>query len=290
MEKKIPSIAWILLFSLGTVWGGAYFLMSRALEVFSPVQVASLRIVIAFIIFLPIFLVRIKEIPWKKLHFLLVVGALGSSLPALFFAIAQTELTSSITGVLGSTTPLFTLLVGMMFFSVSYVRNKVLGVLIGLSGAVFIILLGDDKVMGGTLFFAFLPALATICYAFSTNTIKSKLQDIHPLTISSGAFVIVGPIMSVVLIQSGFVEVMQTHESAWEGFAYVAILSLSATVICSVFYFALIQMTSPVFASMVAYLIPLVATLIGIANGEPITLVHIIGLVLILVGVYLSRK
>ena len=55
----------------------------------------------------------------------------------------------------------------------------------------------------------------------------------------------------VFLLQSGFIEVMQTHDRAWEGFAYVATLSLSATVICSVFYFALIQMTNAVFASMV---------------------------------------
>lgn len=290
MEKKIPSIAWILLFSLGTVWGGTFFLMSKALEVFSPVQVASLRIVIAFVVFIPIFLVRIKEMPWKKIHFLFIVGAFGSSLPALFFALAQTQLTSSITGVLGSTTPLFTLLIGMMFFSVSYAKNKVLGVLIGLSGAVFIILLGNNEIMGGEMIYAFLPAIATVLYAFSTNTIKSKLQEVPPLTLSSGAFMTVGPIMLVVLIQSGFIEVMQTNENAWEGFAYIATLSISATVICSVFYFALIQMTSAVFASMVAYLIPLVATVIGILNGEPITLVHVIGLVLILIGVYLSRK
>jgi len=290
MEKNIPQKAWFLLIGLGIVWGSAYFLMSKSLEVFSSTQVASLRMVIAFVMFLPIFLLRFKDVPWKKTHFLIVVGALGSGMPAILFAIAQTKLTSSITGVLASTTPLFTLLVGMMFFSTPYIRNKALGVLLGLLGVVLIVLLGKESVIGGEMLFAILPTLATICYAFSTNTIKSKLQQVHPLTLSSSAYVIIGPIMVILLLQSGFVEVMQTHDRAWEGFGYVVTLSLSATVICSVFYFALIQMTSAVFASMVAYLIPVVATIIGMIRGEPITFVHVLGLVLILSGVYLSRR
>ncbi len=290
MEKSVPRIAWIMLVGLGVVWGSAYYLMSKSLEVFSPIQVASLRISIAFAAFFPVFLYRFKEIPWKKVHFILIVGALGSSFPAIFFALAQTKLTSSITGVLGATTPLFTLLIGMLFFAVPFYRNRVFGVLIGLIGTLFIILLGEQEVIGGNMLFALLPTLATLCYAFSTNTIKAKLQEVHPLTLSSSAFVLVGPLMLVVLFSSGFLEVMSTHERAWEGFAYVATLSLSATVICSIFYFALIQMTNAVFASTVAYLIPMVATIIGVIIGEPITLVHLIGLVLILCGVYLSRR
>jgi drug/metabolite transporter (DMT)-like permease len=290
MEKQIPQKAWFLLGLLGTIWGSAFFLMSKGLEVFSPVQMASLRMSISFVVFIPVFLFRFKEIPWKKTPFLLVVGALGSGLPALFFALAQTKLTSSITGVLGSTTPLFTLLVGMMFFAVPYFRNRVLGVLLGLTGALSIVLFGSGNLIGGQIIYAILPALATICYAFSTNTVKSKLQEVDPLTISSTAFVIIGPVMVFILLQSGFIETMQTDENAWTGFGYVAALALSSTVICSVLYFGLVQMTSAVFASMVAYLIPLVATIIGAIRGEPITIVHMIGLILILCGVYLSRK
>lgn len=290
MEKQIPQKAWLLLGLLGTIWGSSYFLMSKGLEVFNPVQVASLRMSISFVVFIPVFLFRRKEVPWKKAHFLLVVGALGSGFPALFFALAQTKLTSSITGVLGSTTPLFTLLVGMMFFAVPYFRNRVLGVLLGLTGAVSIVLFGSEQVIGGEIIYAILPAIATLCYAFSTNTVKSKLQEVHPLTLSSTAFVIIGPFMVFILIQSDFIEIMQTHENAWDGLGYVAALALSSTVICSVLYFGLVQMTSAVFASMVAYLIPLVATAIGAARGEPITIIHIIGLILILSGVYLSRR
>lgn len=290
MEQNIPNKAWFFLVLAGTIWGSAYFLMSKGLEVFDPVQVASLRNSIAFVVFIPIFLSRIKEVPWKKLPFLLVVGALGAAIPSLLFALAQTKLTSSITGVLASTTPLFTLLVGMMFFSVPFFKNRLLGVLVGLMGALFIVLLGEKEVVGEESLYVLLPTIATLCYAFSTNTIKAKLQEVHPLTLSSTSFMLVGPPMVILLLQSGFVEVMQTNEHAWEAFGYIAVLSIFATVICSIIYFALVQMTSAVFASMVAYIIPIVATIIGIIRGEPITIVHIIGLILILCGVYLSRK
>jgi len=290
MEQNIPNKAWFFLAIAGTIWGSAYFLMSKGLEVFEPVQMASLRIAIAFVVFIPIFLSRIKEVPWKKLPFLFVVGALGAAIPSLLFALAQTRLTSSITGVLASTTPLFTLLVGMMFFSVPFFKNRLLGVLVGLTGTILIVALGKKEVIGGEILFTLLPTIATLCYAFSTNTIKTKLQEIHPLTLSSAAFMLVGPPMTILLFQSGFVEVMQTKEHAWKAFGYVAVLSVFATVICSIIYFALVQMTSAVFASMVAYIIPMVATIIGIIRGESITIVHIIGLILILCGVYLSRK
>lgn len=290
MEGNIPNKAWFFLALTGTIWGGAYFLMSKGLEVFSPVQVASLRVSIAFFVFIPIFLSRLKDIPWDKLPYLLVIGFLGSAVPGLLFALAQTRLTSSITGVLASTTPLFTLLIGMTFFSVPFFKNRLFGVLVGLVGTLFIVLLGKEEVIGGELLFVSLPTIATLCYAFSTNTIKAKLQEVHPLTLSSTAFMLVGPPMLILLWQSGFIETMQTEEHAWEAFGYIATLAISATVFCSVVYFGLVQLTSPVFASTVAYIIPMIATIIGGIRGEPITFVHIIGLVLILCGVYLSRK
>ncbi len=289
-ENKIPVKAWLLLITMGIIWGSSYFLMSKGLEVFSATQVASLRLGISCAAFLPIFIYRFKEIPWKKTHFLLVVGALGSGVPASCFALAQTKLTSSITGVLGSTTPLFTLIVAILFFGLIARKWQIIGVLVGLLGALFIALYGAEEVLGDTPWYAVLPMLATVCYAFSTNTVKSKLQDVHPLTISSAAFVIIAPVVWVVLFGSGIVNTMQTEPDAWEAFAYVAVLSILGTFLGAIFFFTLIQITSAVFASTVAYMIPLVATIIGFFRGEPITFIHIIGLSLILCGVWLTRR
>ncbi|MEL6924056.1 MAG: EamA family transporter, partial [Bacteroidota bacterium] len=58
----------------------------------------------------------------------------------------------------------------------------------------------------------------------------------------------------------------------------------------SVLFFKLVQLTSAVFASTVSYLIPLVAIFWGLFDGEVIGLLHLLGMALILLGVYLSRK
>ncbi len=289
-EQKISAKAWLLLIILGFVWGSSFFLIEKGLEVLNSLQVASLRLSITFLFFIPILFHYRKKIPWEKFKAISIVGILGSGIPAILFALAQTHLTSSITGVLGSTTPLFTLITGMLFFGSPYIRSKVVGVIVGLLGTTLIILLGDSRVIGVEPLYVLLPIIATLGYSFSANTIKAQLSDIHPLIISSVSFAILGPFVLIVLFSSGFVDVMQNHENAWEAFGYIAILSFAGTFLGSILFFALVQKTNAVFATTVAYIIPLIATIIGAFNGEIITIIHILGLVLILCGVYLSRK
>ncbi len=287
---KTPLWAWGILLILGVIWGSSYFLISKGLEGFDPLQLASLRLAVTFFAFLPVFLIRFKDIPWKKTGSLLVVGGLGSGVPAFLFATAQTHLSSSLTGVLGATAPLFTFLVGIFIFKAVFDKSRFLGVLIGLAGALAIIFLGNPGATGGEPVYVILVAMSTFLYALSANTIKAKLQDVHPMTLAAASYVIIGPLVGSLLFYSDFFAAMQTEPAAWSSFWYVIALALSSTVFASVIFFKLIQMTNAVFATMVAYLIPIVATIIGLFNHEPISWGHFLGLGLILVGVYLSRE
>ena len=82
---------------------------------------------------------------------------------------------------------------------------------------------------------------------------------------------------------------MQTHEHGWQSLSAITFLALAGTVVATVLFFKLVQLTNPLFASLVSYLIPMIAILLGAFDGEPITIIHMIGMGLILTGVYLTK-
>ena len=288
---KPPSLkAWILLGLLGLVWGSSYVLIKKGLEAFSPQQVACLRIGITALAFLPVFVFRFKKIDWTKLKYFAVVGFAGSFFPAFLFAFAQTQISSSITGVLSSLTPLFTLALGILFFKTPFLWTKVLGVLIGLAGAVLLIVFGKEAGVDGNIWYGLLVVLGSLLYASSANTVGSHLQNMNALTISAVSFILIGLPAIGYLFYSDFTSVLIEKDNGWAALGYISILSLFGTVIATVLFFKLVQLTDAVFSSMVSYLIPVVAIMWGAVVGEPITIYHLIGMVLILSGVYISRK
>ena len=185
-------IGWSLLLFLGLIWGSSYILIKKGLEAFDPVELAALRISISALAFMPLFFGRWSTINWKKWPYLLVVGFAGSFIPAFLFAFAQTELNSSTTGVLSSLTPLFTLVLGVLFFKVPLQWIKLFGVLIGLGGAIFLIGYTRQEGLGGDWRYGFLAVAACAFYATSVNTVKTYLWDMSAPSISAAAFFLVG--------------------------------------------------------------------------------------------------
>jgi len=250
-----------------------------------------MRLAISAVAFLPFLLSRRREIDWKRLRYLIIVGVTGSGGPAFLFALAQTEISSSMAGILNSLTPLFTLFLGILFFGGSFSWAKALGVVLGFTGAVLLILLGTRSGVEGNLWYGLLVVLATLCYATSGNTVGAHLKDMNSLLIGSASFGIVGlPALLYLLLGTDFIHRMATVPEAWASLGYIAILALLGTFAASVIFFKLIQWTSPVFGSTVAFLIPIVALGWGLVDGEPITPYHFVGMAMILSGIYLSRR
>ena len=163
--------------------------------------------------------------------------------------------------------------------------------MIGLAGAIFLILFGDAAGMSGSLGYSLLVVIASLLYSLSANTVNAYLQDMNAITISAVSFVLIGiPAIIYLFTATGFLNTLQQTPHAWSALGYVAILALFGTVIASILFFRLVQITNAVFASMVSYLIPIVALMWGFLVDEIITIYHIFGMLLILLGVYLSRR
>ncbi len=284
---------YLALLGLALTWGTSYILIKWGLQVYTPVQLASLRLGISTVAFLPWFITRVRSVPRRQLGLLFAVGLTGTAVPAFLYAIAQTRVSSSITGALSSLTPLFTLLVGVLFFSLRPGGRRTLGVIVGLGGALLLAFLGQSTRAGGggSFGYAFFIFAATLCYAISSNLVGRYLQHMKPLTISAVSFFMVGlPALIWLFTGSGFLTTLLTHPGGWEAFGYIAFLSLFSTVLASIVFFRLVQWTSPLFASTVSYLIPIIALGWGFLDGEQLAWYHLLSMLLILFGVYLSRK
>jgi drug/metabolite transporter (DMT)-like permease len=282
--------SWLILIVLSLIWGSSYILIKKGLVVYSSTQLACLRLSISAIAFLPILVYRWKKVDWTRWKYLLIVGLTGTGIPSFMFAIAQTEISSSIAGVLNSLTPLFTLVLGILLFGRNTPWVKALGILIGLVGAAMLILMGEQAGIEGNPWYGLLVVIGCICYAISSNTVGSFLNDMSSVTISAASFCMVGLPAIGYLFCTDFMAITTHNDGAVLALSYIIILALFGTVVASIIFFKLVQWTTPVFASMISYMVPIVALGWGAVDGEVITLIHFIGLGLILSGVYLVKR
>jgi len=291
MPPRPPApLDWFLMFFLATVWGASFWFIKHSVEIYTPIQMAMWRMVLATLVYLPIAAVYWSKIDWRRWKPLVVVAFCGSAIPNLFFAIAQQHVDSSLAGVLNSLTPLFTLLIGAAVFTMKFSREKVLGVVIGLAGALILLMFNQSSGGAGNAFYASLCVLATLCYAINANTVNTYLRDVHPAAIASAAFVITGGLFVFGLWYSGGWEVTKQNPDGWKGLGYIFYLSAVGTVIGSIVYYIVLQRTSAIFATSVTYLLPVVSITIGALDGERIGPIDMIGTGVILLGVYLARK
>ena len=288
MNQNRSLTNWGIIIFLAFLWGSSFILMKRGLEVFSYTQVADLRMGIAWLSLLPFVYKQLKK---TSKHFwipLVVVGLFGNGIPALLFTKAQTQLDSSLTGILNALVPLFTLLIAVFIFKTRVKRHNILGVLIGLAGAIWLI--SGDGIIMKNAHYAWFVVIATICYAISLNTIKNYLQEMSPIHIAGLAFLFVGPIMIIHLFTTNFIELMITNDKAYSALAYIFILAIVGTSIALVIFNKLVARTTAIFASSVTYLIPIFAIMWGVIDGEHIALQHILGTAIIFAGIYLVNK
>ena len=289
-KSSTSYLAWFLLILLSLVWGSSFILIKKALIAFNPMQVGAGRIVFAFIAFLPFFLKHMRRIDWSKFKWFAIVGLCGSGFPAFLFAIAQTNIDSSIAGVLNSLTPIFTFILALLIFKHAFSSKQLSGVIIGFIGVLCIFFTNRQESTSFDPLFAGLIIVATLFYAISANTVGRYLKSVDPLIISTVSFVLIGPFVLAYLLGTGFIDQVTSHEAGISSLLALLVLSLVGTFGANILFFKLVQLTDAVFSSTVSFIIPLVALFWGYVDGEHLSLLHFISLILILLGVMLIKK
>lgn len=259
---------------------------SRVLE---SEDIAAVRMVVAACILLPVSIKALRKVSAKDYTYIAVVGLAGSAIPALCFATAQQKLDSGVAGMLNSLTPLFTFLIGIFIFRRKVQWMQLSGIVIAMIGTLLLIASGQQaaKMHGG---YAMLLVLATFLYGMSVNTIAMKLQHVNALHITSISLLMASSPYLVYLIMSDISQRVQDHPEGMQSLGYVVLLGAMGTGAANFIYFRITQKAGPLYASSVTYLIPIVAYLWAIADGESIGITQIISAALILCGVALLRR
>lgn len=281
-------INWLIFIVLSLIWGSSFILMKEGMQVLNAWQVASIRILSAGLVLLPVMVRNIRTLPRRDISLVIVSGLLGTFFPAYLFCLAETRLDSAVAGILNALTPLFTILIGVGFFQLKLSWQKWLGVLTGLAGLV-ILLSAGRSVDTRNLQFALFIIIATICYGLNVNMVSRYLKHIPSMVLAAFAFSSLIIPSAIILVVSGY-----GNTAAQEGFLYStlasAILGVFGTAVASVLFYMLMKRSGPVFASMVTYGIPFVALFWGFLAGESIGMMQVLCLLIILAGVYLANQ
>jgi drug/metabolite transporter (DMT)-like permease len=288
-DSKNKSI--LLIGLLAIIWGSSFILMKRALLVYTPYQVGSVRIFLAFLFMLPVVIRHFRTIERKHWKYLAATGFLGNGIPSILFPLAETRISSALAGMINSLTPIFTLLVGMLIFGMRVGAKRILGLVMGLLGAVVLVLSQSGSInMNAAGSYALFVVLATVCYAFSVNILRYKLSNIEPLQLSAFAIFLAGIPLGVFAFSTDLVPRTLHSEGAPFALLCIALLGVLGTAFSTILFNKVIKRSGALAAASVTYLIPFVAVLWGLWDNESLGLSHYLGMAAILAGVWIVNR
>jgi drug/metabolite transporter (DMT)-like permease len=291
MSENKNFLAVFLLIILSIIWGTSFILIKQGLKVFSPEVVGALRVTAASVFLLPMAIPRLRELKEGDSLKLFISGMMGIFIPAFLFAWAQTKLNSSLAGILNTLSPLWVMIIGAIFFSQRFRGYALVGVVISFSGIVLLALSRSGGSITGFNLYALLIVIATAFYGTNLNWMKFKIEGLGSLSITSISLLFIGPLGAIYLfVFTDFIHVLTNVPGAWAAFAFVVLLALMGTAIANLMFVKLVKISSPLFASSVTYIMPLVAVMWGVIDGEQLFIGHFIGMSAILGGVYLANK
>jgi drug/metabolite transporter (DMT)-like permease len=216
---------------------------------------------------------------------------MGVFFPAFLFAAAQTHMNSSLAGILNTLTPIFTLLIGVFFFQQRFRSIAILGLLLGVAGTLMLILSLADGDVVGINFYALFVMIACVLYGTNLNFIKFKIADLGSLTITSVSLMLIGPLAIVYLFSAtDFTGKLSSADGAWEAFGFIVLLGMMSTSLATFLFNQLVKISTPLFASSVTYLIPIVAVMWGLVDDEHLFVGQYVGMAAIVLGVYLANR
>ncbi len=291
MESKLSLKAIAIFVILAIIWGTSFLLIKRGLTVFSPIQLGSLRIVLTFLALSPFAFKHLRKTRLRDWLLITFSGSLGSLFPAYLFAYAQQGLNSATAGILNSLTPLFALLIGVLFFKFSAKWWNYIGIAITTYGTYMLLAVSGGNSFDFNFTYGIYIIIATVGYGIQVNLVRYYLNHIPAFTIViMQFFAIVMPAAIVLFFFTDFTSIIFTHPNFLSGLLYIGILAVVGTAFALIMFYKLVKWVDPVFSSSVTYFIPAVATLWGILDGEMIGLSYFLWVTVILGGVFLVNR
>ena len=287
---KIYNNRWFLLIFISLTWGSSFILIKKSLIAFSPYEIGAIRVVGSGLILAIIGIPSLLRMRRNTLLWVIIAGFFGNFLPMFLFPIAQTRVSSSLAGILDSLVPIFILAFGFLFFGIKSKLTQIIGAIIGFIGAASLIFFSESDSESSQFGYAMLIILGGASYAVNSLIVKEKLPNLDAIKLTAAVYTFWAIPSAIILYFTGMIQNFEMKPTYVEPLFYMAFLTIFGTAIAMLLYFKLIQNTSAVFASISSYLLPVVAIIWGILDGEKFSFWYIVGGILILIGIYLIRE
>lgn len=286
MQRK--SIAQIVL--LSALWGASFLLIRIAGQSFPPFWIALLRSSLgALLLWAILFGTGRRPPPRTHLPWLLLVGLFNNAIPFTCFAWGERVVPSNTAAVLNATTPIFTLLLGMMVHRTRAAWNVVAGIVLGFAGVNLVVFSQSSKIevhVSGAMFAAGVAVvtLGALGYAIATVIAKAKLQGVDPIGIAASQLGFAGwlvlPLAALgphpVHLTAGTLLAMGTLGLLGSGAAYLL-------------FFHILRTVPATHAVAVTYLLPIWGIFWGAIAHEAIGLLTYIGVAVAIAGLVLMN-
>jgi drug/metabolite transporter (DMT)-like permease len=289
MSHRGAFINGVVFIALCIIWGSSFILIKEGIAHLSAYQVATIRILSASLVLLPVALQQWRNIPLNKLGYVFLSGLLGSFFPAYLFCLAEIKIDSSLAGFLNSLTPVFTIFTGLLFFGQVFQLHKLVGVMIALGG-MLVLLFAKGSVNLQFLSYASFALVATVLYGLNINLVGRHLQQTSSLAVVAVSFALLLVPCMIILWATGYFSLPLTQKDILYSSGASSLLGIMGTAVATILFYVLIKRAGGLFASMVTYGIPFIALSWGLLAGESINKWQVAGLVIILAGVYVTTR
>ena len=282
-----------MLILLSAIWGSAFFAIKISVETINPITVASLRLIIGSIILFLYFKYKdLKFIYSKKIIFqIFLIGLIGNFIPFSLISWSEMYIQSNTAGLLLSVAPILTLIFShFLTKDDKFSLLKFLSIIIGLIGVLFIFDI-QNLIYNSDSSKFIIPKLFIIIAAFGyviSSILAYNMRHMNSVTLTTFVTIFAALISIPFLIYFEFKSI-----SAYSFNSMISLFYLGAfpTALAFLIRFHIIAKAGPIFLSYVAYLIPVFAILWGyIFLNEKINSSTLVGVILILLGVFISQK
>ncbi|MBC7946792.1 MAG: EamA family transporter [Chitinophagaceae bacterium] len=281
-------INWSIFVLLCFIWGSSFILMKESQRGMTAPQIASLRIFSAALVFIPFGIFHITKLPKKKWSLIALTGVFGNLFPAFCFAIAIMNIDSSLAGILNSLTPICVVTIGVLVFNDKFKTQRIVGVLIGLAG--LCLTMAEKEMSFNNWGYTLLVIAGTISYGINVNLVSHHLKHLNPIYLATVSLSFMFIPAAILLWYYGFLDLDFSDEVVQWSVLNSVLLGIVASSIATVLFYTLVQKAGGLFASLVTYGIPFIALFWGFIYKESITITTIVGLVIILLGVFLANR
>lgn len=289
MKTRTKALA--ALFGTVVLWSFMVVIARDAVSRTDSVALLFLRLLVAFLAFLPIFL---KSRVWKKPKFkTLVLVSLSSTINLTFFMLGIAHTTASASQVIYAAMPILVLIFGKYFQKHTHSSAKVAGIIIGFLGIALIVYLSAierGETIVGSLYGNALVIIAMLGWTSYLLSSKHLTKFFAPLEIGSTT-ITVGFLVSSVLLLIHLYGGGEVGSLALPALAAAFYMGLFGTFATYVFYQYAVKHLSSLTVSLTSYIQPITTAFLAILFlGERLTTPFIIGSILVFVGIFLVSE